>query len=101
MDSNFTYPETRRDKNIIDDFHGTSVADPYRWLEGDSEENDIWIAAQNQLTADYISEISARTHIHRRLTALWNYPKYYAPSRYGETYFSFFNDGLKNQPCIV
>src|SRR6266446_1624775 len=70
------YP-TARKSDVVDDYHGTRVPDPYRWLEDpDSPESRAWIEAQNRLTEAYLAAIPARTSIRDRLTKLWNYPKY-------------------------
>jgi prolyl oligopeptidase len=90
----------------MDDYHGTVVADPYRWLEDpDSAETQAWIAAQNQLTEGYLADVSARATIRDRLTQLWNFERYSNPYRRKlaeETYryFYFKNDGLQNQSVL-
>lgn len=99
---NFDYPETRRDESVVDDYHGTPVPDPYRWLEDpDSEETQAWVQAQNTLTRDYLSEISAWASIQQRLTRLYDFPRYEGtPRRYGDRYFFRKNDGLQNQSVL-
>ncbi|MBN3881985.1 MAG: prolyl oligopeptidase family serine peptidase [Nostoc sp.] len=103
-----TYPSSYK-SNQVDDYHGTLVADPYRWLEDpDSEETRTWIEAQNQVTFSYLSEIPAREKIKQRLTKLWDYEKYGIPFKEGESlrdgsterYFYFKNDGLQNQSVL-
>ena len=94
------YPAARK-SDVVDDYHGTRVADPYRWLEDpDSPESRAWIEAQNRLTAAYLAEIPARATIRDRLTKLWNYPKYGAPFRKAGRYFFLKNDGLQNQSVL-
>ena len=94
------YP-TARKSDVVDDYHGTRVLDPYRWLEDpDSPESRAWIEAQNRLTEAYLAAIPARTAIRDRLTKLWNYPKYGTPFRKGGRYFFFKNDGLQNQSVL-
>ncbi|MDZ7966300.1 MAG: prolyl oligopeptidase family serine peptidase [Nostoc sp. DedSLP03] len=94
---NLIYPTSHK-SNQVDDYHGTSVADPYRWLEDpDSEETRTWIEAQNQVTFGYLNEIPAREKIKQRLTKLWDYEKYGIPFKEGDRYFYFKNDGLQNQ----
>ena len=94
------YPAARK-SDVVDDYHGTRVPDPYRWLEDpDSPESRAWIEAENRLTAAYLAEIPARSTIRERLTKLWNYPKYGAPFRKGRRYFFFKNDGLQNQSVL-
>ena len=94
------YPAARK-SDVVDDYHGTRVPDPYRWLEDpDSPESRAWIEAQNRLTAAYLADIPARGTIRERLTKLWNYPKYGTPFRRGRRYFFFKNDGLQNQSVL-
>ncbi|MEH2124339.1 prolyl oligopeptidase family serine peptidase [Nostoc sp.] len=99
-EKSLTYPTSHK-SNQADNYHGTLVADPYRWLEDpDSEETRTWIEAQNQVTFGYLSEIPAREKIKQRLTKLWDYEKYGIPFKEGERYFYFKNDGLQNQSVL-
>jgi len=94
------YPAARKGDQV-DDYHGIKVADPYRWLEDvDAPETRDWIEAENRLTAAYLSHIPARETIRRRLTALWDYPRYGAPFHKGGRYFFLKNDGLQNQAVL-
>lgn len=96
----FNYPPTRK-ADQVDDYHGTKVADYYRWLEDpDSEETQAWVEAQNQITFDYLGKIEVRETIKQRLTKLWNYEKYGSPFKEGNRYFYFKNDGLQNQSVL-
>ena len=91
------YPSARKG-DVVDDYHGTKVADPYRWLEDpDSPESRAWIEAENRITNAYLADIPARATIRDRLTKLWNYPKFGSPFRKAGRYFFFKNDGLQNQ----
>lgn len=94
------YPETKQ-QPVTDQFFGTDVVDPYRWLEDDrSAETAAWVKAQNQVTFGYLAAIPYRDQIKDRLMALWNYEKIGAPSQEGAyTYFSK-NDGLQNQSVV-
>jgi len=93
----FVYPESHK-IDQVDDYHGTEVADPYRWLEDvDSDETKAWVTAQNEVTFAYLESLPARERIKKRLTELWNYPRYGAPFREGARYFFSKNDGLQNQ----
>jgi len=95
-----TYPPTHK-SDVVDDYHGTRVADPYRWLEDvDSPETRAWVEAQNRITFAYLEEIPERERIRRRLTELWDYPKYGAPFKKGGRYFFFKNSGLQNQSVL-
>ncbi|HQR33052.1 MAG TPA: prolyl oligopeptidase family serine peptidase [Blastocatellia bacterium] len=85
----------------VDTYHGTKVADPYRWLEDDnSAETAKWVEAQNKVTFGYLEKIPYRAKIKERLEQLYNYPKYNAPFRRGELYFFYKNDGLQNQSVL-
>jgi prolyl oligopeptidase len=100
MSAKFTYPVSATVEQV-DDYHGTLVSDPYRWLEeGQSPATQDWIAAQNQLTFDFLAQIPARSALTERLTQLWNYEKYSPPFRRGSQYFYFKNDGLQNQSVL-
>src|SRR5687768_7209364 len=91
------YPETKK-VEVVDEYFGTKVADPYRWLEDEkTPEVAAWVEAQNKLTFAYLDQIPYRSKIKERLTGLFNYPKYSAPSRRGEYFFYTKNDGLQNQ----
>jgi len=95
-----TYPPARK-SDIVDDYHGTRVADPYRWLEDvDSPETHAWVEAENRVTFAYLEQIPERERIRKRLTALWDYPKYGAPFKKGGRYFFFKNTGLQNQAVL-
>nr|WP_199156963.1 prolyl oligopeptidase family serine peptidase [Pedobacter sp. ASV2] len=92
-----TYPETKKDATT-DNYFGTTIADPYRWLENDtSAETAKWVAAENKVTQNYLAQIPYRADIKKRLTEIWNYPKETAPFKAGEYYFFTKNDGLQNQ----
>ena len=94
------YPPTRKD-DIVDDYFGTPVADPYRWLEDpNSPETQAWVEAQNGATFSFLERLPAREQIRRRLTELWNYERYGVPSREGRWYVFAKNDGLQNQAVI-
>ncbi|MBH8563633.1 S9 family peptidase [Nostoc sp. CENA67] len=100
INKSLTYPTSHK-SDQVDHYHGTLVADPYRWLEDpDSEETKAWISAENQITFDYLSEIPAREKIKQRLTKLWDYEKYGIPFQEGDRYFFFKNDGLQNQSVL-
>lgn len=95
-----SYPMTHRVSHQ-DNYHGTQVSDPYRWLEAtQSEAVGQWIAAQNQLTNDVLTQVSGHEAMKQRLTQLWNFPRIGAPKRYGDYYFHFQNNGLENQSSL-
>jgi prolyl oligopeptidase len=94
------YPETRK-SDQKDIFFGTTVADPYRWLEDDmSEETKDWVKRENAVTDAYLGQIPFRDEIKKRLTELWNYEKYSAPFKEGDYTYFFKNDGLQNQSVL-
>src|SRR6201988_3556621 len=96
-DAKLTYPETKK-VEVVDEYFGTKVPDPYRWLEDEtSPETKAWVDAQNALTFSYLDKIPYREKLKARLTELYNYPKISAPFRRGDTYFFTKNDGLQNQ----
>ncbi len=91
------YPETKKIE-VIDDFFGTKVSDPYRWLEDDmSPETEEWVKKENEVTENYLAQIPYRVAIKNRLTDLWNYEKFTAPFKEGEYTYFYKNDGLQNQ----
>ena len=95
------YPETRMDETVVDDYFGTKVADPYRWLENDtSAETAEWVKAQTEVTQDYLSHIPFRSAIKDRLTQIVNYERYSTPSKKHGRYIYSKNDGLQNQSVI-
>lgn len=87
--------------NIVEDFHGTKVADPYRWLEEpNSEETIEWGKEQGKKCEAYFQETSTREEDKARLTDLWNYPKLFVPKRVKGKLFYQKNDGLQNQAIL-
>lgn len=100
MADRFAYP-TSRTVDQVDIYHGVSVPDPYRWLEdANATETADWIAAQNQLTFDYLAQIPARSPIYDRMLQLWDYEKLSVPWKRGDRYFYYKNDGLQNQSVL-
>jgi len=94
------YPVTRT-VDQQDNYHGTVVADPYRWLEdANSADTQAWVEAQNKLTQSYLSGIAGRDAIKARLTKLWNYERFSVPFKEGGRYFYSRNDGLQNQSVL-
>jgi prolyl oligopeptidase len=85
----------------VDDYHGTKVADPYRWLEDtDSADTHAWVEAENKVTFGYLEQIPYRKAIHDRLTKLWNFERYRVPQKQGGRYFYEHNNGLQNQNVL-
>src|SRR6476660_5331102 len=97
---NLTYPASRKDP-VVDDYHGTKVEDPYRWLEDDnSEETKAWVKAQNKVTFDFLQAIPQRESLRARLEKVWNYERMGLPSEYGGRWFFTRNSGLQNQSVL-
>ena len=94
------YPEAHRGDQV-DDYHGTKVADPYRWLEDtDSAETHAWVEAENKLTFGYLDQIPYRQAIRDRLTKLWNFERFTVPEQKAGRYFFEHNTGLQNQNVL-
>jgi len=97
---NFNYPYAKT-VNVIDNYHGTNVTDPYRWLEEqNSEETQKWVSEENELTSSFIDEVRTNKKIKDRISKLWNYPKLSLPNKAGNRYFFMKNNGLQNQPVL-
>lgn len=95
----YTYPQIKKDQ-IVDNYHGQQIKDPYRHLEDpDSSSTIEWVNQQNQLTQNFIKG-QTRQKINKQLTTMWNYPRYSLPSRSGNYYFFWKNSGLQNQPVL-
>ena len=94
------YPETRKD-TVVDNYHGTAVADPYRWLEDDnSSETKAWVEAQNKVSFGYLDQIPFRKALRGRLEKLMNFEKFSTPFKEGGKYYYFKNNGLQNQSVL-
>ncbi len=101
-DTRMKYPETKKIDHV-DEYHGTKVPDPYRWLEDDvrqSKEVAAWVEAQNKVTTAFLESIPQRDGIKKRLTELWNYEKFGVPAKVGGRYVYSKNDGLQNQSVL-
>jgi prolyl oligopeptidase len=95
-----SYPRARRSDDV-DHYHGEAVPDPYRWLEDSAgSETRSWAAAQNELTESLLASVPSREEIRRRLTAMWDYPRFGVPAERGGRWFQTRNPGLQNQPVL-
>ncbi|MDZ4667555.1 MAG: prolyl oligopeptidase family serine peptidase [bacterium] len=84
-----------------ENYFGTSIADPYRWLENDTAPDVLkWVIDQNKATSHYLEQIDLRTDIRKRLTEIWNFAKYSAPFKEGDYFYFYKNDGLQNQSVL-
>jgi len=91
------YPITKKG-NVVDEYFGEKVADPYRWLEDDrSEETESWVKAQNKVTFNYLNNLPNREKFKKQLEEVWNYEKISAPRKHGDYTYFYKNDGLQNQ----
>ena len=94
------YPVTQK-VDTIDTYFGTSVSDPYRWMEDDmSDETANWVSEQNQVTFSYLDNIPYRENLKKRLTELFDYERVYAPTNHGDYDYFYRNDGLQNQNVL-
>jgi len=94
------YPKTTT-VDHSDNYFGTQVPDPYRWMEQDTAAAvKEWVGEQNKVTFGYLNQIPFREKVKDRLTKLMNYPKYDAPFRAGRNWFFYKNDGLQNQKIL-
>jgi prolyl oligopeptidase len=99
-DAQMKYPVTKKTEQT-DDYFGTKVADPYRWLEDDnSEATKEWVIEQNAVTNAYLHSIPFRDKVKQRLEEMWNYAKYSSPFKEGKYYYFYKNDGLQNQAVL-
>ncbi len=95
------YPQTR-ESDVVDDYFGVKVPDPYRWLEDDNgAETKAWVEAQNRVTFAYLEAIPERQAIRDRITRLFDFEKFSAPFKRGSRYFYSHNTGLQNQFVLM
>ncbi len=95
-----SYPRPRQG-DVIEDYHGTKVADPYRWMEDlNAPELKQWVDAENAITSKYLEGLPQRDALKQRITELWNYPKVTAPRYQGRQWFYSRNRGLQRQSVV-
>ncbi len=100
VEMKLNYPDTKKG-DVVDNYFGTEVKDPYRWLEDDlAEDTAEWVKAENKVTHAYLEQIPFRGQIKDRLTEMWNYEKVGAPFIEGEYTYYYKNDGLQNQYVV-
>ena len=102
QEAKLKYPVTKTG-DVVEDYHGTKVPDPYRWLEDDvrkSKDVADWVEAENKVTTAFLDSIPERAAIKKRITELWDYEKFSAPFKAGGKYFFFKNNGLQNQSVM-
>lgn len=94
------YPITKK-VDTVDVYHGVKVADPYRWLEDDrSEETNLWVDKQNEITNYYLDQIPFRDKIKAKLEKIWNYERISSPVKHGDYHYYSKNNGLQNQSIV-
>jgi prolyl oligopeptidase len=91
------YPSTGKG-NVVDDYHGSRVADPYRWMEDlDSKDVAAWVAAENAVSSAYLNQLPDRDRFKARITQLWDFPKTSIPVIEAGRLFYRRNSGLQKQ----
>ena len=99
-DQSLQYPPVQRG-SVVDNYHGTAVADPYRWMEDlDSPQTRAWVSAEGKLTDDYLASITAREPLRRRIATLYDYEKFGTPFHEGGRYFYTHNSGSQEQSVL-
>lgn len=94
------YPETKKEA-VSENYFGTEVKDPYRWLEDDrSTETESWVKEENKVTFDYLAQIPYRDELKEELSQIWNYEKLSAPFEEGDYIYYYKNNGLQNQSVL-
>ena len=94
------YPVARKDA-VVEDYSGSKIADPYRWMEAlDSKEVADWVAVSNAVTEPYLASLSLRESFNKRLTELWNYPRVGFPVVEAGHLFYSRNSGLQRQAPV-
>jgi Serine proteases of the peptidase family S9A len=100
MAKNYEYPDTAKG-NQVGDYHGTKIADPYRWLENsDSPETVDWVKKENAISLPYLEKLPSRSDFQERITKLLKFERYSPPYWEGGRYIYAKNDGLQNQDVI-
>ncbi|RYY18711.1 MAG: S9 family peptidase, partial [Chitinophagaceae bacterium] len=98
--SQLNYPVTRKTDHT-DDYRGIIVKDPYRWLESDTAtETKEWVTSQNNLTNAQLDAIPFRQQMIKRVSEVFDYPKYSLPFENTGYYYFYKNDGLQNQDVL-
>src|SRR5687767_555407 len=94
------YPQTRKG-DVVDDYFGTKIADPFRWMEDlNSAEVKQWVGAQNAVTFKYLDALPLRDALKKRITELYDYPRVSIPYFEGRHWFYQRNTGLQRQSVV-
>lgn len=95
------YPQARRDESMKDVYHGVEIVDPYRWLEDpDAPETKEFVAKQVELANSMLAECEYRETMKKKVTSLYNYPRYGCPYKRGNYFFHSHNSGLQAQNVL-
>jgi len=98
--TSFKYPQPRK-SDTVDNYFGTRIADPYRWMEDlNSTELKQWIDAENAITFKYLDALPVRGALKTRITELYDYPRVTAPHYVGRRFFYSRNTGLQKQSVV-
>ncbi len=94
------YPVAEK-QDVVDDYFGTKVADPYRWLENDtSKQTAAWVAAERAVTGKYLQSLPYRSEITRQLRSMMGIEQISAPTKKNGKYYYFYNSGTQNQSVL-
>lgn len=94
------YPEARRD-STVDEYFGVRVEDPYRWMENEHDPALAqWIKEENAFTEKYLSKLTCREPLRKRLGELLNYDSQGIYTYTGKYYLFFRKEGLRNQSVL-
>jgi prolyl oligopeptidase len=100
VEQTFQYPVAPK-VDSVDEYFGTKVADPYRWMENDTAKATAnWAKSENEITFGFLNKIPYRDSIKKRLEALYNYERLTAPFKEGDYYYFYKNDGLQNHSVL-
>lgn len=95
-----SYPESKK-VDVVEDYHGKKVADPYRWLEDpDSEATHNWTRAQHTVTTQYLEQVEAHEYVKAQLMQDWQTTSMTAPKPAGDSLAYSKREGLQNQPIL-
>src|SRR5438876_9604021 len=95
------YPQPQKG-DVVDDYFGTKVADPYRWMEDlNAPEVKQWVDAENAVTFKYLDSLPMRDALKQRITELYDYPRVSTPYFEGRRWFYSRNTGLQRQSVVM
>lgn len=98
--SKLDYPQARQDA-VVDDYYGTMVPDPYRWMENDTTaEVAAWVEAENAVTQKHLAQIPFRNTLKKRFAELMTYERESAPGKKHGKYYYSHHDGVQNQSVL-